>query len=315
MRQILLVVTVVAFLCIGLPALANGATTSKGQYPSACLVADSHFMYGAVTYDPKEGEGHRQIGSLRGFSDVSKTVWGLSQWNTVQPFAGEVSPVQDSRDLIVYKMGSKRIMFGRKGEPFEVRMGLNSSLEYPNKLRRRNERWPALYFWQRFDKTTPISDLKVIQFKLDTKLLYLRNLHPPGTYDSKRHAAQFSVFLTIQNLNHDSPDYGRYIWFGIPIFDSRTTRLPHHEQRDAFTNKFIYEIDSSHLEPTVGGWVHLDINLIDEVRTAIEHAAEKGFLRRPSLEDFYVMALNIGWEMPGSFDAMVQFKNLDVCVS
>lgn len=35
------------------------------------------------------------------------------------------------------------------------------------------------------------------------------------------HCAQFVWYVTLQNRNADSADFGKYVWFGLNLFDNR----------------------------------------------------------------------------------------------
>ena len=67
------------------------------------------------------------------------------------------------------------------------------------------------------------------------------------------HAAQFQLFLYVQNLNTQSPGYGDMLWFGVPIFDNRRPSKEETYQRDGgkpdASGKFIYSLPSKACQP------------------------------------------------------------------
>jgi hypothetical protein len=284
----------IGFIGIQMDALALEPRTAPGA--TVCLLKDSHFQNGAVVYDPTEGAGHRPSGNLRGLGG-GNPVWGLSQWNTKSPFIGNPSPDEAAATHVKYIAGSKEITFGVPRTKYaDATLRVNSSMEYQTGLRDARERWPGFFLWQRFEGGKPIADLAAVHFEMDAKLSFSRNLHSTGTYDQKKHAAQFSIFLTVQNTNKASTNYGHYVWFGLPVYDNRHEMSPHHEQKDTFTEKFIYLVGA-------------------ENKSSISTATSKGFLQEPvSLSDFYVKSIHVGWEVPGTFDVEFQVRDLNVCV-
>lgn len=284
-----------------------------------CIVKDPHFRLGALLYHPKEGIGHKAIGRIQPPSEVAEPVWGLSQWNSKSPFSGQPRPSKEGDGYLEWSNQAKTIRFGfHEGTAADLQLGVNGLSEYPQGTRALGARWPALYLWQRFYGLPPIERLSKVDFYLDAKLHEIRNLHREGSYEPRYHAAQFTVFLTIQNRNKKSPDYGRYIWFGIPVYDSRRAKQPSHEQKDKFTGRFIYLVDYVLLsDHSIADreWVHMEADLLSSIRQALFSASDKGFFSRPvNLDDFAISSLNVGWETPGVFAARIQIKDLQVCL-
>lgn len=285
-----------------------------------CLLADPHFQRGAEVNDPQEGVGHRVIGRMAGLDAAApKGDWGLSQWNTRTPFSGEVAASGGDSRTRVYRSGSKEVVFGPPGAADgEVELGLDSGVEYGGKPRPAGVRWPHLLLWQKFQPRQALSTLSSVRFTMDYRLSHLEPIRTSKPYDPATDAAQFSVFLTVQNKNKESKDFGHYVWFGLPLYDNRYAMAPHHEQLDKFTQKFIYLVDASKFAdgPAASGrWIHADADLVDEMKTAVRTAKRQGYFESATgLDDFYITGLNFGWELPGSFDARMQVRNLSLCV-
>ncbi|MDD5065181.1 MAG: hypothetical protein PHQ35_10555 [Phycisphaerae bacterium] len=305
-----------SYRTMGLFLFLFGIFSEIGLCDTACLVRDPHFFNGLIVYSPEEGNGHRISGKLTGISN-STPIWGLSQWNTKSPFEGNIESNSSDPRYKVYTEGSKSILFGREKTMYsDLTLHLNTNLEYTNGVRDQLERWPALYAWQKFDANVSIDSLENVNFNLDARLNTIKNLHQIGTYDPKKDAAQYTVFLTIQNLNKKSLDYGKYVWFGLQIYDNRQDIPQKHEQGDKFTKKFIYLVDSHLLtKGTLNDlhWVHFQGNILDEIKTALQHAQANGFFNEIHYSDFFIKSINVGWEIPGTFDAEIQIKDLNIC--
>jgi hypothetical protein len=312
-----------AFVLGLLTSLCSPPALSREGAPETarCVVRDPNFQRGVKVYDPTEGGGHKQIGTLQGLQPGSTPVWGLSQWNTLTPFAGEpASTMQDPR-FIQYTSGSKTITFGRDNTLYaDVSLKLNSAIEFKDKggVRPAKARWPALYLWQTLDDSKPVAQLKQVNFSADAKLNLNRSLRPSGPFNPREDAAQFTMFLTIQNMNKQSLDFGKYVWFGLPIYDNRYKMSAQHEQKDAFTKKFIYLLDSRSFSKNSmfnEKWNHLSADLLPEIRESLRRAKAKGFFQDPvDLSNFYIRSLNVGWEIPGTFESEVQLKDFNVCL-
>ena len=65
-----------------------------------------------------------------------------------------------------------------------------------------------------------LSNIKELYFTGDFRMSYFSSEYP-GTG-----AAQYIVFINIQNLNKESEDYGKLMHFGVQIFDSRYEVVP-----------------------------------------------------------------------------------------
>ena len=122
-----------------------------------------------------------------------------------------------------------------------------------------------------------------------------------------------------QNLNRQSPGYGRYLWFGIPIYDDRS-RVPAAFKAQDFggTSMFIftpagdvYTSQSAHDRE----WVTIDKDLLPLIREGLETAWKRGFLKESqSWADYRIAGMNLGWELPGTFDVELQIRNLSLKV-
>jgi hypothetical protein len=134
------------------------------------------------------------------------------------------------------------------------------------------------------------------------------------------HAAQFQVFFTVQNRNRQSPGHGDLLWFGIPVYDNRHRHPLEHKSKDfGGTGKFIFTPEgrtfmtgSAH----DGGWITIDADVLPLMREAVETAWARGFLsgsKQPG--DYAIGGMNMGWELPGTFDVELEIRNLSLKLS
>lgn len=313
-------VLVFSLLCAAWRLDAAPDRQPAGRISLTCPITDTHFANGVRVNAPKEFAGHKEIGQLRGLEGSETPTWNLSQWNTRTPFSGDVSPSSADKNRKAYKIGSKEIIFGRPNSPnADIVLGLNSVADFDGKRRPASVRWPALYVWQRFGFAKSIADLATADFAVDVRLIDSVNVLPSMDSDRRQDAAQFTAFFTLQSLNKAESDFGDYVWFGLPIYDNRFIRSPHHVQGDKGTKKLIYLVDSrTFMDGSTHDkrWTHIEANLLPEMRAAIREAKRRRFFEDDTNEDdVFIKSINIGWELPGSFDARMQLKNLSFCTN
>jgi len=134
-------------------------------------------------------------------------------------------------------------------------------------------------------------------------------------YDPNLHAAQFQMFLIVKNIRPESEDHGNYYWFGVPFYDNRHDIPPAFMAADAgkkdATGKFIYTI-AGEVSLQEGQWAVLDKDLLPHIFNGLQEAAKRGYLKDPDPHNYAVANMNLGWEIPGTFDAAAQVQDLAV---
>jgi hypothetical protein len=138
-------------------------------------------------------------------------------------------------------------------------------------------------------------------------------------YNPALHAAQFQMFLVVRNVNEQSKDCGNYYWFGVPFYDSRYDIPPSHKAKDGgkagATGKFIYtiageQVNTEHLRENE--WAEIDADLLPHVKAGLKEAVKRGHLTGSDAGDYAVTGMNMGWELPGTFDASMQIRDLGI---
>lgn len=139
------------------------------------------------------------------------------------------------------------------------------------------------------------------------------------TCNPSLHAAQFQMFLVVGNVNEQSSDYRDYYWFGVPFYDSRHDIPPSHKARDGgkadATGKFIYTIAGEQVNTKRlkdNEWVRIDAELLGHIRAGLQEAVKRGYFKDSDISRWAVTGMNMGWELPGTFDASVQVRDLSV---
>lgn len=306
-----------AILMAGLVLL--GLLSAGGQTPVAGspreLIRDPHFQRGFIVLDPKPGQ-RVPYGLLPGLDRNNQPVWDLAQWSSKHPLQLEPPPSL-SGGTLCYSNAAKIITIGRPGSnDADLTLTVNASAEYGQRARKDGEPWVHLLVQQQIEQPPALAELSAARMHVEAQLRSSKTIDTPD-YSPSRHAAQFQIFFSVQNLNRSSPGFGQYLWFGIPLYDDRD-RFPkaHQAQDTGGTSMFIftpagdvYTQQSAHDQT----WVVIDKDLLPLMREGLELAWQRGFLKDSrALADYRIAGMNLGWELPGLFDVEMQVRNLSL---
>jgi hypothetical protein len=304
---------------------------SRGYTP---LFKDLNHKHGYIvsktTYGPGESP-HYDYDYLKLYEDdYKKPAWTIAQWNSRFDLKGTdalsgYTHDKDSTGLVHtitskgngVKPGKKMIINSQNGE---IYLEANCGVEYL-KDRTGTEPWVHLLLSQDFG-----NDLRFVS-KLSS--LYLDasyTIHSCedktyGVVNPNAHAAQLVYFVTIQNRNMASKDYGKYIWFGMPLWDNRNAggKAGSYIAHDAGTDTLIYAPgstyyfhDSSGLLPKVGERARARADILPIVKTAFAEAKQKGYLGTTTWEELAIGGMNFGYEVPGTYDISATVHDIGV---
>jgi hypothetical protein len=274
------------------------------------LIADRDFQRGFILWKPEPGR-HVRYGELPDAD--AKPVWGLAQWNS--RFALKPHPVSTNADgSLTWSNAAKSIRFGATAEGSRVLvLAADSGIEYDDRSRRKEEPWVHLLVEQKFESALSLTELAAAKFRVEARLIRSRNSRPDD-YSPDRHAAQFLIFFTVRNDNRKSSGHGDILWFGVPVYDNREPFPKEHKALDRGTGKFIFTPNGRAYTSTSahdGEWIVLERDLLPLMRDALETAWKRGFLQgSKEMADYRIGGMNMGWELPGSFDVEMQIRGL-----
>ena len=261
-------------------------------------------------------------------------VWRIGQWASKHSLADPAvtRQTQLNKHRFLIENPSKRVIVDSRRGEFEL--GITASACY-DRPRQANEPWPHLLVETALtDKRYPgasyrVETMRRLDVAMDCRLTGFKDNHPEGAKPSL-HAAQFQLFLYVQNLNTESPGYGDMLWFGIPIFDNRRPASDEHYQRDGgkpdASGKFIYILPTNASQPkgsTIfkdgkivaapnADWMDIRVDALPWIHRAYELARKGGYFPQTEFTDLYVSGLNLGWEMPGIYDATMQVRGFSI---
>lgn len=311
MKSLLFVIGIVTF------AMSLNTALSQSRSSKVQLISDSDFatigLRGTNVNDPNVISILYPFG--QGNAMYSAFSWTLAQWGSRFNLVGTLPVLRG--DTVVYADSGKSVGFLKDSGNTQVDMEVFGSHEYLSP-RQANQTWPNLYFGQTFENPLKLSRIDTLIFRIEARLKFSVNKMDSSTYNPTLHTAQFQIFLTIQNLNPNSSDYGDYLWFGLPLYDYRYSVIPAYASQDFgpnSTGKFIYDLASYDLYTgnfSDGNWRNISKDLYPQILQAFQMAQAKGYLKGSSVDDMHIASINIGWEIPGTFDCGAEFRNLEL---
>ncbi len=289
------------------------------------LLKDSNYLNGFKLSSTNESNGN-QHGVLDYGGTVNNPVWLVAQWNNLNndllnAYYSKVSTMNTYETSGGFKVVSNTA----NGE---LVLQVNASSEYglngiTSNPRRMNEPWPTLLLEQSLSESDilKISDKEEIRMAIKYNVLFLIDKIPAGTFNPNLHSAQFQWFITVQNRNMSSPDYGRYIWFGLNFYDKRYDFPPLYAAQDGGkeqnTGAFIYMPDMRNImgsqgKTEIGKYMDINVDILPIISEAFRLAQERNYLTNTTWNDLYIGATNIGWEVPGTYDVSVLIQSVNI---
>jgi hypothetical protein len=277
------------------------------------IIQDPHFERGFILWQPQPGS-HVRYGQISGFDATAAPIWGLCQWSSKFPLAAEGIT---NAGFLLCTNSAKAVTLGAAGsDSADLAFAVNTGVEYPHARKSSAEPWVHLLAEQEFDPPVKLENLKGVNFHVEARLLRSQLLDA-ANYSPAIHAAQFQIYFTLQNRNRQSAGYGDLLWFGIPIYDNRARFTQAFKEQDfGGTAKFIFTPDArvfTGASAQDGRWITIDKDLLPLMLEALETAWSRGFLKdSKNLSDYAIGGLNLGWEVPGTFDVALQIRDLSL---
>ena len=297
------------------------------------LLRDRAFHQGfrikGVTHSPADKNG---IAFFQTREATNEAAWFIAQWFSEPSLADTQCTLRTtpSPEIFILSNATKCVTINTGSGAFTL--ALRSTPSFP-RPRIAGEPWPHLLLEQSLinvhapSRSNHLESLRILTLSMQAQLTAYTNQQ--AAYTPRLHAAQFQLFLTIQNLNKQSAGFGDMLWFGIPIFDHRWSTKNETYKKDNgkadATGKFIYAMatdacqkkgtffaDDSSSVCTTNGPVHIEADLLPAILHAFTLAQANQFLSTSTFSDLYVSGINIGWEMPGAFDAAMCISNLSL---
>ncbi len=321
----------------------EGTVITRPQIADASvkeLLGDLNFSQGfKVTLFHSNSSNGQIAGTLDHGGDAASgdPVWTLAQWGCTHNMA-EATFTRDG-SVLTYEDGGKKLSFDVT-ETGSVTLGIKGSTEYTldedGNIRERTdatENWPHILIEQSIghDISAEAEHLYMeVEYRVTAcESLVDREIYPE---DPELNAAQFQWFITLTDTDESSESFGQSMWFGFSMFDTRAlggtpSGLASYDGgKEDSTGLFIYmpsltqvaanaEVtDSEVTVPTavIGENRKVKIDILPWLSQALKTARQYGALTGASVEHLRIGSTNIGWELPGNYDAEVVISYLNI---
>ena len=289
------------------------------------------FEVSKCKYNQGESPHHDEI--LQVYEDsVCKQYWGIAQWNSrFDIYDNNGMRINHSKDGLIHEITSngivkdgilypgKKIRFNTKtGEHY---LELNGYAEYDELRKNPDVPWAHLLFGQSWeqDELINLSSCQDVIIATDFAVTKCDDMNPNNHEDF--HAVQFVFYITLQNRRIGSKDFGKYIWFGIPLFDNRyqnqETKLWY--AIDKGTNSYMYKPSSIDVMtfndgqcPSVNEKTMIRYNAKEAMINAVNTIIEIANWEDTKLEDIYFGSTNYGFENGGMYNIGVEIEDFGV---
>lgn len=240
------------------------------------------------------------------------TNWYLPQWGSIHLLENDNKIIHN--DTVVFANEAKKISFYKTKKLSSI-IGLEvfASKEY-SAHRKLNQDWVHLLLEQKYTDFLYLKDISRLQYSIQAKLLYCDDKMGEN-FNSDLHTAQFTHFFTIQNRNENSLHFGDFFWFGLPLYDYRYKNIKEYAAedlgKDDASKKFIFSVAGEELfhgSLHDYQWISIDKDILPLVKKAFFVAQERGYMQGTNFEEVCITSMNIGWEVPGTFDCGIIFE-------
>lgn len=286
------------------------------------LISDNHFRNGFIISpadrEPQPSNRYPLDFELTYGNPTGEVSWLLGQSGNIYGLADEYAlegkEIEYTDSSYIIEDQSKRLSINP--ETGEITFELNASEEYDG-ARASKEAWPHLLIMQGLSRQITLNEVDQIILNVDITLDKMINQMTQEEYNPSLHAAQFLMYIVVRS--DSAQDAGEYMWFGIPFYDSRYTVIAESGMIDAGTagntGKFIYQMPQDDFMPNglpLNQEVNISIDLVPYFQRALNIAHQQNVLLGTTIEDLYLTNMNIGFEIPGTFDIAVTIRNFSL---
>lgn len=275
---------------------------------------DPSFRRGVALLAPKPVNGAGvKIDTLRFCEDIVKPTWRLCSWDYGTKFSGSHS--SHTEYGIGYADDAYLIARDKDGT---ITMKVDASKVYPSHRSISSQPWINFLLETEYDSLVLA---KATKATLTYKMRVLSCRNRMGTaYNTNIHAAQFLAYLYVRNINKESEDYMKSLWLGVGMYDNRCVQGSLDApitSWDIGTSTYIYNpagvsLFGNKRDLTNHKWHKVTVDIRKTIDDAIRSLNSNGYLKGSKVDDYAVCYMNIGWELPGTFDVVGQFRDISI---
>ncbi|CAF1367809.1 unnamed protein product [Adineta steineri] len=241
--------------------------------------------------------------------------WIMAQWDSHSNISADGIFVNDGRSQgMQWSTEDKRFIIFQDGR---LQLSVNGFHEYGGKYKARDAPWVHLLLQQDIGiagGAVPLDQINELRWNVDVQLLYMDQHIQPG-YNRNLHTGMFPLYMTIQNLVKGDPEYGKYFWLGLPLYDDRVPMSPLYINGDQGTGSLIYSpafSNFANISVHSKSIVHVTGDMMPFARLGLQEAIKRGFLKSTDLSKYYVGGMNIGWEVTGLNNGTIEIGSFSL---
>lgn len=290
-----------------------------GEYE---LLEDPRFRRGFTALNMGgDNKDDPRVGILLCGDSNAAPAWRLAQWETRYDFRDPAVTAATNPAPGVYRYDSGDKVLTVDTVSGTLGMELNASRVY-DAPRRAGQGWPHLLIEggtgsREAPMAVRLKNAGRLRLIFSQRLTMFRD-HMGASADPTLHAGSFYIYLYIKGITGRGET--EMLWFGLTLFDNRFQFDGERGSRDSgkadASGLFIYQVPIRAFrdrEVTVdGGWIDADIDVLPFVRRALELARERGYMQGVTMDTVYIDGINLGWEMPGTYDGKMEIRNLSL---
>lgn len=284
-----------------------------------------YFQYGKEGL-PKPEWRLAQWASRHSFRDITNSAPGLPEGEINYSFQTL------SEGIYKYENTSKYIMVNTNTGEYSLGLKASKIFKAP---RTQGQEWPH-WFPERDIYKVPnppavssIAKSNGINVRFSVRLDSFED-HMGIAADPGLHSCMCVFYLMIYNRDPRMQAFTDLLWLGMVVFDNRYPLSSLQSFADtgskaSASEKWIYNIPSSEFfdldgnnlktgdnQPIFGEWKSVDIDVLGHIYDGFNAAQRAGYMQNSSWENLYVGGMYFGFEIPGTYDIEMSFKDVDV---
>lgn len=305
--------------------LLKDLTFARGLYVSPFISNNSQIQdWNIITHGGNKADGN--------------PYWTLAQWGCTHDMRTEDGyTFTRNGNVLTYDDGGKYMQIDTD-KAGAITLGIKGSEEYTRdengNIRERtelSENWPHILIDQAID--TPIeSTVKSLFMEITYEVTECVSLVDRSIYPLNEllNAAQFQWFITLYDNDEASATFNHGMFFGFSMFDTRSMNetpkgySAYDGGKEDSTGAYIYMFSLSQAKAfpqnqldglpssVVGKEVCIKVDILPFLKQALKEAKQAGALLGASVDKLRIGGTNIGWELPGNYDACVKISNLNI---
>ncbi|MBE6974612.1 MAG: hypothetical protein E7436_03880 [Ruminococcaceae bacterium] len=286
------------------------------------LLQDRHFRGGFTVLNMGGAEKDSTItGVFSCTNPGERPIWRVAQWETRFDFRDPAQTVRSCPEPGVFRFDSGDKVFEVDTTGAVLSMELNASRVWGSP-RQEGQGWPHLLIegptvCPQAPFANRLGTATALRLSFAQRLTMFRDHMGPDA-DPNLHTGSFYIYLYIKGQNNKGET--EMTWFGLTLFDNRFHFDEERGSRDAgktdASGLFIYQVPIRAFRQVPAAvsddWLTVDIDVLPYIRRALELAQERGYMLGVRMEEVFIDGMNMGWEMPGTYDGCMQIRELSL---